>query len=396
MLERHYQEKDVYEATLDRFRHIYAMFDTVFVSFSGGKDSTAVLNMAIEVAKELKRGPVHVAFLDEEAQYSTTIDYVRRVSRRPEIKMHWLCLPMKHRNACSRKEPYWYPWDPRCKDKWVREMPEEAITYDMLPGFDPADTHSAINLLVKPEHGQVAMCIGLRAQESMRRENLVRTRKVDNYINPALQGPYKNIQFVYPIYDWKVEDVWTAPQMFDWDYNRTYDYFEAMGCGWGQQRISPPFGEEPLAILGQYAVVEPDLWHRMIERVHGAATAGRYCKSEIYFRKIDKPENMSWKDYTLLLISRHEPSTRAIVSKKVEKLIQQHQKKTDRPVPEDKPDLMSGLSWKFMSQLAMRGDLKGRLAQKTAFNGLQEARKQGIDTLQQIHDIENQTRYVNE
>lgn len=54
--------KDVYQAALERIEYIYNNFDTVVVSFSGGKDSTAVLNVAYQVAEKLGKLPLNVIF----------------------------------------------------------------------------------------------------------------------------------------------------------------------------------------------------------------------------------------------------------------------------------------------------------------------------------------------
>ena len=102
-------EKDVYTLAIERINRTYDIFDNVVVMFSGGKDSTVCLNLALQVAKERNKLPLHVYFFDEEAIPYETIDYVTRVADLPEIKMNWLCLPVKHRNGCSRNHPYWYP-----------------------------------------------------------------------------------------------------------------------------------------------------------------------------------------------------------------------------------------------------------------------------------------------
>lgn len=115
-LSRKYLDKTVYDATRERIEELFFRFDTVAVSFSGGKDSTAVLNITLEVAEELGRLPVKVVYWDEEAQYSDTIDYIARVAEDPRVDMHWYCVPIKHRNACSYKEPFWYPWNPEKKN----------------------------------------------------------------------------------------------------------------------------------------------------------------------------------------------------------------------------------------------------------------------------------------
>ncbi len=36
---REYQEQNVYEALMDRFKLLFEEFDNIYVSFSGGKDS---------------------------------------------------------------------------------------------------------------------------------------------------------------------------------------------------------------------------------------------------------------------------------------------------------------------------------------------------------------------
>jgi predicted phosphoadenosine phosphosulfate sulfurtransferase len=67
---------------LDRIRHAYSVSDYQIVLFSGGKDSSTVLNLVIEVATELGRLPVPVLFIDEEAIPPETVEYVDRVRRR--------------------------------------------------------------------------------------------------------------------------------------------------------------------------------------------------------------------------------------------------------------------------------------------------------------------------
>jgi len=49
-------EVDVFGAARERMRHIFATYDRVVVSYSGGKDSTCCLEITIEVARELRDG----------------------------------------------------------------------------------------------------------------------------------------------------------------------------------------------------------------------------------------------------------------------------------------------------------------------------------------------------
>ena len=50
----------VLEESKNRIRNCINRFDKVVVSFSGGKDSTIVLNLAVEIAKEMNKLPVEV------------------------------------------------------------------------------------------------------------------------------------------------------------------------------------------------------------------------------------------------------------------------------------------------------------------------------------------------
>ena len=87
--------KDVLSLAKERIKIAFDRFDTVAVSFSGGKDSTACLNITLEEAKRrgIKKTPVF--FFDEEAIPFETEDYVRRVAADPAVDLRWFCLPVR-------------------------------------------------------------------------------------------------------------------------------------------------------------------------------------------------------------------------------------------------------------------------------------------------------------
>jgi predicted phosphoadenosine phosphosulfate sulfurtransferase len=200
-----------------RVASCFDRFDVVAVSFSGGKDSTAVLNVALKVARERRRLPLEVFFFDEEAIQPETVDYVRRVSRLPDVKLRWLCLPVEHHNACSDKQPCWHPWAPEDRAKWVRDLPPEGETE--LEGFCRKGIAQSTHLLLPPSRGQCVMLMGIRAQESLSRYRSVACKRgFDCFMSPVYR--IRHLKKAYPIYDWAVEDVWLAPQLLGWDYNR--------------------------------------------------------------------------------------------------------------------------------------------------------------------------------
>lgn len=375
---RVYQQANVYEAALERIRYLYKRFDHIVVSFSGGKDSTAVLNVTVEVAKELCRLPVHTIFVDEEAIHPTTIEYVERVRQRPDVRLDWYCIPVKHRNACSTEQPYWFCWDPAEREKWVRELPPYGITkhpeFVMGDGFQEWMPRIFDNSL-----GTVCLLTGIRTQESIRRLRVVSTKRNDNYITSRAE--YKNTYRAFPIYDWTSEDVWKLIHVKGYDYNRTYDVFNKTKLH-GKlltQRVCPPFGEEPLRGLWVYAECWPEMWHKMLNRVPGVATAWRYANTELYGIAIDKPDDLTWREYTELSIDE-EPSEeiRTHIKGVITRLVRNHFKKTDDAISDDTPHPITGCSWRAFAQIAVKKDLKGRTSGNIARGADGTRQKLGI------------------
>jgi predicted phosphoadenosine phosphosulfate sulfurtransferase len=363
--------RNVKEAAIDRIRYLFSSYDKISVSFSGGKDSTACLHLTLDEAKRRNKLPVRVIFFDEECIGPPTVEYVERVRHWPGVALEWYCVPVRHRNACSNTSPWWKCWDPDVKHLWVREMPACALTTH--PKFVPGMT--------LPEFGNAILarnecCIqGIRTQESMRRFRAI-TAKINDHFITRKGGK----AFAYPIYDWRSHDVWRLVREEGYDYNRTYDIYnrtrlhnDLLG-----QRVCAPYGEEPMRGMWKYAECWPELAHKMIYRVPGAATAMRYGLTELYSSK-SKPDGMTWKDYTELQIANYsEAEIQAGVRERVRLAIAEHRNKTADPIPEDSPHLLTGCSWKFLAKIAIKGDFKGRTAQAMNNNAIIERNRRGI------------------
>ena len=61
-----YTDKDVSTATTERLNFVFAEFEKVYVSFSGGEDSGVLLNLAIEAARRAGKLPLDVLLVDLE------------------------------------------------------------------------------------------------------------------------------------------------------------------------------------------------------------------------------------------------------------------------------------------------------------------------------------------
>ena len=124
-----YNDKNVYDAAIERFRTVFREFDNYYVSVSGGKDSSIMLQlMAREARKAGKK--ISVLYIDLEAQYAATINHINElidITKDVVEHWYWCALPLSLRNAVSAIQPKWICWDKKDKDKWVRQFPTEFL-----------------------------------------------------------------------------------------------------------------------------------------------------------------------------------------------------------------------------------------------------------------------------
>lgn len=352
-----YQASNVLEAAMDRMRYLYDSFDNVEIGFSGGKDSTVVLNIAIKVAREKNKLPVIANFYDEEAIHPTTIEYVERVSKHPDVKLNWFCLEFKHRNASSNEEPYWYTWDKDKKHLWVRNMPENCIKEH--PKFVKGLSFQQFtSYRADKSKGTTVDVTGVRTQESLRRFQAVAQKVNDNYISR-----YGHFSIAHPIYDWSSQDVWKLVHEWDIDYNKTYDIFNKteLSNKFLTQRVCPPFGEEPLRGLWIYAECFPELWHKMLNRVEGVATAWRYANTELYgVGGIQKPDDLTWKEYLSYIVDTYSGKEKKFVIENINRYITLHKERAKDSIADIDANPLTGISYRWLCKIAHKGDFKGR------------------------------------
>lgn len=388
---KEYGELNVYEASLERIRYLFDTFDKIVVNFSAGKDSTAVLNLAIKVSKEKNRKLI-VNFFDEEAIHPPTIEYAERVSQNQDIDFKWYCLEFKHRNACSNEEPFWYCWDKEKEDLWVREMPKNDKVITEHPKFKKGMSFQEFsNLIPNKSDGKTAILTGVRTQESFRRMKAVSSKKNDNYI--AIENGVANC---HPIYDWSSEDVWLVVHKYGWDYNKTYDVFNRTKL-FGKylaQRVCPPFGEEPLRGLWIYSECFPEMWHKMLYRVKGVATAWRYANTNLYGIGTGvKPENMTYKQWAEVILESYDSVDKNVVKKNLNSIIKRHYDKTNDVISDEDIHPLTGTSWKFICKIALKGDFKGRTAPTLEGNAITKQQKLGIKSFDEAVMIYGKEEY---
>lgn len=307
---------NVLDAARQRIAWIFDNVPRIYVSFSGGKDSTVMTHLVMTEAKQRNR-KVGVLFIDWEAQYHLTLEHVAEVFEmyKEWIDPYWIALPMRTVNACSMEEPEWVCWEEG--KEWVREKPKQAITD---PTFFPFYTEAQTFEEFVPAFGQwysqgqlTACFVGIRVAESLNRwRTIVQQRKqtLDDKRWTTWHGGY--VYNAYPLYDWKAEDLWTYHGTTGLPYNRLYDRMHQAGVPLHNMRICEPYGDEQRKGLWLFHVIEPETWSKIVARVAGANTGALYAneKGNILGNvKIELPEGYTWQKYAMFLLETMPPHT---------------------------------------------------------------------------------------
>ncbi len=322
--------KSVLEAAMDRLRTVFDGCDDVVVAFSGGKDSGVLLNLALEA--RAKHAPGHrmgVFHLDYEAQYTATTEYVDAVFAGLPADVDCLrcCVPVRCPTCTSMHEDHWRPWEETKRDLWVRPMPERCLTAEDLPWITSEMTdygfQSAFAEWRRKSVGAERTCVlvGIRAEESLDRwRTIAGSGRVNRWDGlPWTTVPSPGIVQAYPLYDWLVEDIWTANARFGWTYNRNYDLMHQAGVPLHSQRVASPFNAYAKASLSLYRAIDPDVWGRMVSRVNGVNFTAMYGGTKLMgWRHVQKPAGMTWREYAMFLLDTLPAETAASFRKKLE------------------------------------------------------------------------------
>lgn len=289
-----YTKQNVYEAALDRIRYLFDEFENVIVNCSGGKDSTVIFNLTLQVAREKNRLPLKVFFLDQEAEWQATIDYMKTVMYHPDVEPLWLQVPFREFNATSHTEHWLWAWDP--KKKWLREKEPIAIKENHYGTDRFYEMLTAVSLVDYPDL-KTAKIAGVRAEESPRRAlgltsypcykhitwGRVESKKLDHYT-------------FYPIYDWSYTDIWKAIHDNGWAYNKVYDYMYSHGTPIHKMRVSNVHHETAISTLFYLQEFEPDTWNKLVDRLGGINTAKHLTSAMYVPKELPKAFN-GWREY---------------------------------------------------------------------------------------------------
>nr|WP_255635633.1 DNA phosphorothioation system sulfurtransferase DndC [Azospirillum sp. 412522] len=199
-------DASLWNAVRDELREAFRQDDRPWVvAFSGGKDSTAVLQLVYDMVLELgpaARKPVHVVSSDTMVEAPNVAAYVERVLQAIQTDADARGLKLTtHLVRPEINETFWakliglgYPSPTR----WFRWC---TTNMKIKPSRRLIDGLTA-------EHGSVILLLGSRrAESSGRRTRMDGRRRNARQLNPHHEIP--NAFVLNPIADWSNDEVWT-------------------------------------------------------------------------------------------------------------------------------------------------------------------------------------------
>lgn len=370
-MSKKYRTTTVYEASLERLNFIYSNFNKVYISFSGGKDSGVLLNLAVEVARQHKRLPVQVLIVDLEAQYQHTIDYITRMVSKPEIKAYWVCLPLHLRNAVSQYQSHWICWDENKPSAWVRDYPNHPSVikdHNYFPFFKKGMEFEEFVLEFGKwfSKGEDTAClVGIRSDESYNRYRTIANFDKKRYkLKQWSTGLDKTLYNFYPIYDWATRDIWIANGKYNFDYNKIYDLMHLAGVPFSQMRLCQPYGDDQRKGLYLYKILEPETWSKIVNRVEGANFGNRYSENKrtVFGNfKINLPDNHTYESYSKFLLSTMPPHLNEHYTSKINKFLEYWKKNGFKDnIPEISDPILEAQkkapSWRRICKVLLKND----------------------------------------
>jgi len=302
-------------------------FENIYVSFSAGKDSTVMLHMVADEARRRNRR-FGVLLVDLEGQYRLTIDHAEEILKKYEdvVDIYWVCLPIALRNAVSVYEPKWICWDEDKKDDWIRTPPEGAITdISHFEFFKKGMEFEEFVPLFGEWYAKGESCacmVGIRTDESLNRYRTIASNTKTKWEDkPFTTKVTDNVYNVYPIYDWKTEDIWTYhAKNGDRRHNELYELMHKAGVSPSNQRICQPYGDDQRRGLWLFHLIEPYTWSKVVARVNGANSGALYVQETGNingYHKIKKPEGHTWKSFATMFLESLPPATKEHYENKI-------------------------------------------------------------------------------
>jgi len=285
-------KENVLSKALERVSLIFDNFENIIVSVSSGKDSTVLYWLILQEAIKRTR-KIAVFFLDQEAEYQSSIDLIESMMLHPFVIPLWYQVPLQMTNATSYSSEMLNSWGK--SEKWIRD--KNSIAIHSIENEYPKRFYNFVEWFEK-NHENSAFFIGLRAEESLNRQRAM--------IAPGWQGirwskkaKGKGSFKFYPLYDWGIGDIWKYIHDNNLKYNAIYDkMFRANKNYYKTMRVSNLIHEKSFKVLADLQIYEPDTFNKLVERVAGVHVASIYAHENSIFSSNKLPaEYETWLDF---------------------------------------------------------------------------------------------------
>jgi predicted phosphoadenosine phosphosulfate sulfurtransferase len=285
-------KESVLEKSCERISLVFDNFKDIIVSVSSGKDSTVLYWLLLYEAIKRNR-KIGVFFLDQEAEYKSSVDIMGKMMAHPLIIPLWYQVPLRMTNATSYENDMLNSWG--VGESWIREKHPLAI-HEINEPY-PDRFYGFVEWFEK-RHENTAFFIGLRAEESLDRQRAV--------INPGWQGirwckkakGRESFKF-YPLYDWSMGDIWKFIYDNKLPYNIIYDKMYHSGKNYYKKmRVSNLIHEKSFKGLADLQIYEPDTFNKLIKRLPGVHVASIYAQEKSVFNVDELPKKFdTWLDF---------------------------------------------------------------------------------------------------
>lgn len=296
-----YLQQNVLDAARERISLLFDRFEQIMVSVSGGKDSTVLADLCRKEA--LRRGrKIGIFFLDQEAEYQSSIDQVRYLMQLEGVVPYWYQVPLKMTNATSLQVDFLYAWGEG--ESWMRE--KDPIAIHRIDGVYPERFYPFFGWFEKSQwaKGQACSMVGLRAEESLNRfRTMVKNPGITIGDQALTWTSAGHTLKAYPLYDWTFEDVWHYIAEQGLQYNRVYDFMHWHGHRIQEVRVSYLGHENSFKCLPDLHEFEPETYRKLLERMPGIHVAARYAEEPMVFQAKKLPPGYhSWRAYRDFLL----------------------------------------------------------------------------------------------
>lgn len=367
---KNYVDKNVFDSAVERISWAFDTFEKLYISFSGGKDSTVMMHLVCQEARRRRR-TIGFLLVDLEGQYKMTIDHAEAMVEeyKDTLEVYWLCLPIMLRNAVSQYEPRWKCWEKGLEKDWIRQPSGYAITESPWSWFkDGMEFEELV-----PEFGRwfagdktCGCFVGIRSDESLNRfraimrtdKRLIDDKKYTTWLGDGLFN-------VYPLYDWRTEDIWTYHGKTGMRHNPLYDVMHRAGLSIHQQRICQPYGDDQRKGLYLFHVIEPETWARVVARVNGANGGALYAKESGNITgtiKVTKPVGHTWESFAMLLLGSMPEKMADHYKDKISVFIHWHKERGyEKGIPDEGQANSKEIpSWTRICKMLLRNDYWGK------------------------------------